>query len=209
MQLQNKTHCLIKVALVTAFSLFSLTACKGIGHSIGGTSDDIGRAAAKVKKIDPPPKIPALPINTGTQRAYKVVDVRQSGDEFIASVDTINGLYEIYVDCRAGVITRGETMPSTEQVSFVRNVCSSVTQTSSSPSSIEQASDVETEIQRVYGEGAVVDYRRGELMACFCELEQGCTINDSGRTENKSKGQFILTHPTSRTWAESNQLSCR
>lgn len=129
MQFSTRTHCLIKFALVTGLTLCSLTACKGIGHSIGGASDDAGRAAAKAGAKTTSPKILTPQLNSGTQKSYKVVKVRQSADELIASVDTANGLYEVYVDCRTGIITRGQ-VPPTEQVNVVSEVCQFVVESS-------------------------------------------------------------------------------
>lgn len=118
--------------------LCSLPACKGIGHSLGSASDDIGQAAAKAKKVAPPAKIP-VPLNPRTQKAYKVVDVRQSADELIASIDTAHGIYQIYVDCQTGAITRGQVSP-TEQVNIIRDVCTFVPNSADLNSSTNQTS---------------------------------------------------------------------
>ncbi len=138
MKFLTRSHYLIKSSLIIGLILCSLPACKGIGHSLGNAGDDIGQAAAKAKKVASPAKIP-VPPNPGTQKAYKVVSVQQSADELIASIDTANGIYQIYVDCQTGAITRGQVSP-TEQVNIIRDVCTFVSNSAESNSSTNQTS---------------------------------------------------------------------
>ncbi len=115
---------------MVARPILRLTACKGIGQSIGGASDDVGRATAKANKVHSPAKVP--PLSHQTQRPYRVVTVRRSADELIASLDTANGLYLIYVDCRSSVITQGQ-VPAPEAANVIRDVCSATAGTPDDP----------------------------------------------------------------------------
>jgi hypothetical protein len=61
-----------------------------------------------------------------------VVDVAwQSAENLVATVDTINGLVKITVDCRSGGITPRGEIPLTEEASFIRDVCSDLAASSS------------------------------------------------------------------------------
>lgn len=179
MHFLSRMHYVIKITAVTGLALYSLTACKGIGHSIGGASDNLGRTAAKAGSKTTSPKLPPPHVNSGNQKTYKVVDVRKSADELIASLDTANGLYEIYVDCRAGVITRGQVSPA-EQANVVRDACSFAAGSSSSNSS--------TTSSTLGGNGQSVDSETGAKEQAWQDYYRGCSgLNNVEWRAQKSK----------------------
>lgn len=122
--------------LAVGFTLCGLTACRG-----GGIVDDIVRNAPKPKpnipvddvpvpRTNPPDSsvkdVPILNPNHGNRRTYKITDVQQSVDESIATVDTIDGIYQIAVDCQTGVLSPKGVIQPDETVNFIRDVCNSV-----------------------------------------------------------------------------------
>lgn len=120
--------CFLAIGLIIS----GLTSCRGSG----GVVDDIIRTAPKPKPHledipVPKPKLkeplegnfPVSVFNPGTRRTYKITDVRQSANDLIATVDTINGIYQIAVDCRAGVISPVDAIQLAEKTNFIQDVC--------------------------------------------------------------------------------------